>query len=45
MPRLDEEPEWEELDDGDRQLIRSLAKELGMAFTEDSDEDDELTYE
>lgn len=44
MPRLDDDPHWESLSDEERDLLREFARELGMIFTPD-DEDDDLTYE
>lgn len=45
MPRLDEEPDWEDLDNDERQLLRRLAAELGMVFVDEEDDLDDLTYE
>jgi len=41
---LDDDPEWEQLSDEEHRLLRELARELGIVFTPD-DEEDELTYE
>lgn len=46
MPWLsDDVPGWDELDESERQLLRTVVRDLGMEFPEDCDEEDQDYYE